>query len=245
MRNSNLLPRLALLALVVPVAGFCTSIQVSSSGGVTVCPLGAGTCPDPNSTSTAAGISPASGTVSGTYNFGYTLTNGDQYQISAAYIASYTTGVSVIFNPTVTYIGTTPAVGVDNISLDLYQNFYDTTGSSWNGTYCEYFPASVAAGGSATANLSFDTNSIGTLSASAGNSSQSKCTGLTFNAAQNASAYLNADYNLTFNFAAGTTKGTSESSVTTAVPEPSTMALSVLGSVSLFYFARRRRRSVN
>jgi hypothetical protein len=241
MRYSNLLPRLALLALVVPLAGFCASFQISGTGTGATC---FGTCPDPNSTSTAAGISPASGTVSGNYTATYTLADGDKYAITAAFNASYTTGIAIVFNPTVTYVGSTPAAAADSISLDLYQNFYDTTGTTWNSppNYCEYFPATVAAGGSATAALSYDGNSIGTLSAGPGTSSQFKCSALSFSAAQNASAYLNADYNVTFNFAAGTTTGTSESSISaTSVPEPSTMALGMLGSGSLLYFARRRR----
>ena len=248
MRYSNLLPRLALLALVVPVTGFCTSFSVSSPSSPTTATFCAGTCPDPNSTATAAGISPASATVSGNYSTTYTLADGDKYAITATYSASYTTGIAILFNPTVTYTGSTPAAAADSISLDLYQNYYDTTGTTWNSppNYCEYFPVSVAAGGSATAALSYDGNSIGTLNAGPGASSQFKCSALSFTAVQNASPYLNADYNVTFNFAAGTTNGTSDSSIsTTAVPEPSTMALGVMGSSALFYFARRRRRSVN
>lgn len=243
------IPRLALLALLLPVAGFGTSIQVSSLAGATVCETSGGTCPDPNSTLTAVGISPAGASTSGSFSFAYYVSNQDSFKISGTYSASYSTGTLILFNPTVTYIGNNGntlanAVGADSISLDLYQNFYDTTGTSWNGTVCEYFPAAVATGGTESANLSFDGQSVGTLTAGAGSSAQSKCSALSYSAAQNASAYLNGDYNITFNFAAGTTPGTSSSSVSpSSVPEPSTAALGLLGSFSLLYFARRSRRS--
>jgi hypothetical protein len=245
MRYSNLLPRLALLALVVPVAGFCASLQISStSGGTTICETGIGTCGAQDTIPTSVGISPAPSSTSGSFSYLYT-TNGDNYTVTGNYSASYTTGVVIFFNPTVAYSGNNgTTTTTDNITLDLYQDFYDNTGSSWSGSYCEYYPASIAANGSGSAALSYDGSSIGTLSASPGSSFQSKCTTLNPTAANN--NYLNADFKVSFTFAPGAITGSTETSLSgSAVPEPSTMALSVIGTGSLFYFARRRRRSVN
>jgi hypothetical protein len=232
--------RYALLALIVPVAAYSTAIKASGTTGPTICEVGS--CPDPNSTATSVGISPAAPATAGSINFTYMFANGDQFKVTGIYDANYKTGVFIEFAPVITYIGNNgnaaaPSAGIDTLSLDLLQNFYDNSGGVWSSppSYCEHVNLNVG-GTSASGTLSFDGQSIGTLSAGPGISVQNACANLSFNAAQDASAYLNGDYNITATFANGTTPGTITSSPT---PEPSTVAFTLLSG--LFLISARSR----
>ncbi len=218
--------RLALLALALPIAGFSTALQASGNGGsVTICEFGAA-CPDPFSTTTAVGISPSPIANSGTYSFVYTFADLDQYTVTGTWSADYTTGTDVIFNPTVTYLGyngntSHASVGNDTLTLDLYQNFYDNTPGTWSGppAACEYFGVTVAPNSSATADLSYGGQQIGTLTAGPGTSNQSLCTVLTIPPPTGTAPFLASDFDMTFTFADNTAPNTT--TTVFAIPEPS------------------------
>ena len=235
-KTSLSLSRLALLALSLPVAGFCTAIQIAgTSGGTTVCVLG--TRPDPNATSTAVGVSPAGASTSGTLNYTYQFADGDDYSIKGIYSASYSTvtGLKVEFSPIITYTGnngntSAASAGADILTLNLFQNFYDSNPGVWSSPppYCEQFGATIATGNTASGDLMFDGQGIGVLSQGPGTKSQTACAGLQFTAAQDASSYLNGDFDEVFTFAKSTAAGTVTS--VTPTPEPTTLGLGLLGS---------------
>ena len=125
--NLNLFSQLALLALALPAASFCTTVQaLGTTGGPTTCEVGA-SCPEADSTGTAIGIPPASLTATGNYNFTYTFTNGDVYSVIGSFSNSYATATDVNFVPNVTFVGNGAshgvAAGADILSLTMFQSF--------------------------------------------------------------------------------------------------------------------------
>jgi hypothetical protein len=236
--------RLALLALALPIAGFSTALQASGNGGsTTVCEFGVA-CPDPFNTATAVGISPSPISNSGSFNFVYTFADLDQYTVTGTWSANYINSTYVIFNPTVTYLGyngdtTHASVGTDTLTLDLYQNFYDNTPGTWSGppAACEYFGVTVAPNSSATADLSYGGQQIGTLSAGPGTTNQSLCTVLTIPPPTGTAPFLASDFDMTFTFPGSTAPGTQ----TSLAPEPTTATLGLLGIGSALLLTARRK----
>lgn len=202
--------RFALIALALPVAGFCTAIQALGTVGPTICEVGS--CPQPDTQAASLGVGQSS---SGSFDFVYAFTNGDQYLVAGTYSNSYgNSGSHLSLLPNVTYLGNggnthAASAGLDVLSLNMLQNFYDPETSPWDGTACEYFPVTLPANTSASATLSFGGLPIGTLTAGPGYSDQSDCNYLAFSAAQNASDYLDSAYNLTFTFGSGISPNTS------------------------------------
>src|SRR5450631_1438110 len=76
--------RFGVVALSIPVAGFCTAIQAIGTVGPTVCEVG--TCPVPDTHATSLGLNQSS---SGSFDFVYTFTNGDQFLVGGTYSNSY------------------------------------------------------------------------------------------------------------------------------------------------------------
>ena len=216
--------KLALAALIIPLAGFSAAIQANGTCEV-------GNCASPDS----VGIGQVS---AGSFNFNITV-GTDLYNVKGVYANAYPPQILGFF-PTVTYIGATPSTAADSISLIMFQNFYDVETSPWDGKYCESFPAVVAAGGSATDTTSFDGNSVATLTAGPGTSTQSACKNIAFTTAQNASDYMDAQIALTFNFA----KGTSPNAlIASPSPEPAQTIPAVIGLASLLFLKLRKSRS--
>jgi|HubBroStandDraft_5_1064220.scaffolds.fasta_scaffold127075_1 hypothetical protein len=75
------------------------------------------------------------------YSFEYTMADGDAYQISGEYAASFDGGgTSIYVEPTVVYKGAAPAVSSDSITFDLLQNYFDDSPGTWDGEYTETIP---------------------------------------------------------------------------------------------------------
>jgi len=232
--------RLGVVALAIPVAGYCTAIQAIGTVGTTVCEVGI--CPVANTQATSLGLNESS---SGTFNFEYTFTNGDEYMVSLTYSNSYDdNGSHLEFLPDVTYVGNNgntkaASAGIDILSLIMLENFYDPEVSPWDGNACEHFPVTLPANTAASATLSYGGLPIGTLTAAGpGYTNQSACNYLAFSNAQNNSDYLDSAYNLTFTFGGGIAPNTT----IIAAPEPSALfpaGAAFLGG--LFLISRKRK----
>jgi hypothetical protein len=220
--------RTAILAIAVPAIGLSDSVDLN---GATVVFNG--------STGPTA------------FNQVITFADGDVFDVSGTYFASYNSnGTSILFQPTVTYIGTSPSVANDVISVDLIQQFFDPRPGTWDGLYTESIPVNilgaVGAGSSLSSQLSYSstgepteqsvngpsplTGSSGVLSASA------NLSGLTGD-------FLIGDYELTFNLNAGSAPN-SGISTDAAVPEPSEMLPAILSLAGVLYAACRHRRGL-
>lgn len=172
--------------------------------------------------------------------------NGDPYLISGAYAASYTTAGGTVLNLTLnaTYVGDGPSTGTDVLTLDLLQNFFNTTVGTWNGPYSESVPVNifgnVGAGTSSTAQLLVDGQSIGALGPFGPGSSLGQATttlsGLTGDT-------LTEDFNFVFTFEPGTAPGAgSVVSATPSVPEPSTLLMFGFGLAAVVTATKARRK---
>jgi hypothetical protein len=172
--------------------------------------------------------------------------NGDSYNISGTYSASYgAAGTFIAIYPTVTYTGASPTAQVDSITLALTQPYFDNSPGTWDGAYTESIPftigGTVGAGTSATGQLFYDGQGLGLVTANGAGSffttNTANLTGLTGDT-------LTADYDFTFNFGAGTNAGGVINSV--ATPEPAEVLPVGLGLAGfLFMIARRRRNGLN
>jgi hypothetical protein len=227
--QSKLYSRLALLAFTLPLSGFCANLGTSISANGT-CEYG-GTCPQADTPTTAVGVGQSS---SDSFTFFYTFADGDKYKITGSYF-NYYPPQELAFLPNVVYDGTTPSAGADSLSLIMYQAFYDTHVSPWDGNYCETVaPFSIPSGDSVSGIVTFDGNAG--LGSQPGNSSK-HCAPLSFTALQNGSDYMDTAYDLTFNFAAGSAPG----SGIVSTPEPAQTIPAALSLIGLLAFVRARK----
>lgn len=216
---TNKLLRVASLALALPILGTCAAVQVNA-----VCYVG--NCDSPDS----IGVGQTS---AGSFNFNYSFADGDLYSVTGTYSNSYP-GIHTSFQPTVTYLSNdgnifTPSVQTDVLSLVMSQNFYDPTGSSWAGTYCQDIPLAVTSLARANGNTYFDGNGIGFITQEGpGSSNQSHCAYFPFTASQNASPTMVTQTLLDFTFLGGNIAPASISSVTP--PPPSAAPLTLLAT---------------
>jgi PEP-CTERM motif-containing protein len=251
-RSYSPLSRIAILALALPIASFATSVQAIGTVGPTICEVG--TCPDPDTIASSLGVGQSS---SGTFSFLYTFTNGDQYQVNGDYSNSYGNNgsqVSFLAAPasSVIYVGnngnsSTKSAGTDVLSLVMFENFYDPSPGVWDGNACGHYFITLPNNVSATEDLSFGEASLGgplsvgstTFNSPGFNGVTTVCSDLTFSAAQNASDFLDSQYNITLTFGSGITPGTQ---VTSNTPEPATLFsfLSGLAALALGTAARKR-----
>ena len=175
------------------------------------------------------------------------VVNGDPFSVSWVYTASYNSnGTALFVNPTATYIGGSPLTNNDVITFNFFQNYFDSSPGSWDGTFGETVPLMMAGGfggGSMISGQLFYTTDAGsrpgtglglvTLShpGSTTGVNSANLTGLT-------GTTLEAEYEFTFDFGAGTVSGASESSPT---PEPvETLPVGIALAVSIWYVARRQ-----
>jgi len=210
--------RTALLALAIPAIGLPASVNLT---GPTV------------------GFNSAYDATS--FNHVITFGNGDVFDVTGNYYATYTaTGGTVThINPTVVYAGSSPSVGNDSISVILTQQYFDSTPGNWDGHYTSTTPVKfsgvVGPGSSVTAEVFYDGQSLGALTGSSGVLNSAKdLTGLNGNTLTNV-------YDITFNIDAGTQPGASLSSST--VPEPAAALPVGLGLAGVLYAVARRKKS--
>jgi hypothetical protein len=209
--------------------------HAAESEDITVNSICEGTCP-------SVPLSNGQST-SGTFNFNYTFGDGDTYNISGSYGASYSTadGSTIAVTPVFTYIGTNPSVGADTLNFDLFQDYFDTTPGSWAGTYYESGQLILTAPGTASAQLLYDAVSVGLVTQNGpGIKDFSNSANLDFGADDTADT-LSADYDFVFDFSAGTTTGEGGSAPSiAAIPEPAMMVPCGLCLVLVACCMRRR-----
>ena len=209
--------RVVSLAAALPLLGACAAIQVNA-----VCYVG--NCDSPDS----IGVGQTS---AGTFNFNYSFADGDLYSVTGNYSNSYP-GIHTLFQPTVTYLSNngnmfTPSVQTDVLSLVMSQNFFDPTGSSWDGQYCQDIPLVVTSLARANGNTFFDGNGIGYITTEGpASTNQSLCANLAFTADQNASSTLATQTLLDFTFLGGNIAPASISSGGPSNPAAAPLTLS-------------------
>jgi len=182
---------------------------------------------------------------SGSFNFDYTFGDGDEYNLSGQYGASYSSvnGSTILFDPVATYIGSVNTTTLDTLTVDMLQSYFDNSSGSWAGNYTETIPIQLSnkagSGSTVTAQLLYDGDSVGLAGpySPGANLVFTETTALNFGTANDNAPTLSADYNFVFNFAAGTQPGASISST----PEPAMMVPCGLCLALLVYFLRRSR----
>ena len=134
---SKLFLRTAILALAVPFIGLPASIGVGADHARGSCwptrprravaPLAV---PTILLNGTTVNFNGSNGPTS--FNQVVTLPSGDVFDVSGSYSASYnSSGTNISFNPTVTYVGSSPSVANDVISVGLVQSFFDNRPGTW------------------------------------------------------------------------------------------------------------------
>ncbi len=203
-----------------------------------------GTCPPPTGTSDAiqlgGSISPTAG--SDNLVFGDT----DTYSVSWTYSASFTSGTAISVDPIVTYTGSSPSVGNDVVTFDLYQSYYDSGPGTWDGLYTETIPlnmsGNVGAGSTVSGELFYYTDEDPTpqglgLAGPFGPGSNTGTSSATLTGLDGDN--LVAEFEFTYDFEAGTIPGAGASST----PEPAQalpLGLALLGIAGYRVAARRR-----
>lgn len=179
----------------------------------------------------------------GPFNFNVGFGDGDTYNVSGTYAASYSTanGSTIYFDPVVTYTGSVASVGNDTINISMIQSYYDTTCCTWAGEYTESVPlflsSDAGAGSSISAQLLYDGVSVGLIGPySAGTYLVSQSSDLDFGDLDT-SPTLTAEYDFTVQFDEGTLPDAGAASSST--PEPIMTIPCGLGLV-LIGLARRR-----
>jgi len=182
--------------------------------------------------------------VSSPFNFSFTFGNGDSYDISGTYAASYsiTAGSTISVDPVVTYTGSAPSAGTDTINFSLLQDYFDAACCTWAGDYTESVPLTLSSlagpGSTVSGELLYDGQSVGLVGPfGPGSYSVTKTTTLDFGALNNADT-LSAAFNFQFVFGAGTLPDASAASTT---PEPAGLILSGIGLLSLIGLRRQIR----
>lgn len=224
------------LTLLTPLAIQAGAISINSTCEV-------GNCTDVGSIGNGQ-------STNGSFNFDYMFGDGDTYDISGTYGATYSTigGSTISIDPTVTYIGTDPTAGTDTIVFDFYQDYFDPSCCTWAGTYTESVPLEASgnfgAGSRMSGDLFYDGKGVGRVGPfpAPGAYFVTESNNLDFGK-DNTIATLSADYNFHFRFGKGTDPGADESASPT--PEPATFLLcgSVLVLGSMFLIRRNKARS--
>jgi hypothetical protein len=194
------------------------------------CPVGPG----------SAGALTSGESASGGETYELTLTDGDRYSVAWIYSNAFYSGVLIIDEPVVTYIGTSPSAGNDVIDFDMFQTFYSPGSAiNWSGPYDEsiplYLSSGVGSGSSISGFAEFDGNPLPTFT--------QRELGYTLG---ERSAYLNgltgntltAGYELTFDFGVGTVDGAFGDGLypgTSPIPEPNE-ALPLAAGLALIGF---------
>jgi hypothetical protein len=224
------------LSLAAPIAMRAEAVSVNS-----VCVVG--DCATPDSLGNGE-------STSGTFSVNLTFGDGDSYNISGNYGASYSTvgGSTIAINPIATYTGTAPSLGADTITLNGLQNYFDPSCCTWAGTYTESVPlvgtGSFGAGSLMSGELFYDLIGVGPVGplAAPGSYLETKSASLDFGALDTSDT-LAADFQFNFTFGAGTLNGAAEGASST--PEPASFVLCGLGLLAMTWGVYRRNRSIS
>jgi hypothetical protein len=226
------------LSLAAPIAMQAEAVSVN-----TVCIVGTN-CAAPDSLGDGQ-------STSGTFNVNLDFADGDTYNVSGSYGASYSTlnGSTISINPVVTYTGVAPSHGTDTIHIDALQNYFDPSCCTWAGAYTESVPlvaqGSFGAGSQMSAQLFYDLIGVGQVGplAAPGSYLITKTSNLDFGALDTSDT-LAADFEFDFTFAQGTLPGAGENA-STATPEPASLVLCGLGMLAMTWGAYRRNRYIS
>jgi hypothetical protein len=224
--------KIAALALAVPILALPASISI---GGI--CEVNCTAAANPSLTDGQS--------VSGSVDVAFSI-GGDNYLLTGGYGASYSSanGSTILFTPTLAYTGSAPSKTADSIVVDLFQNYYDSSPGNYDGTYTETIPLTVGANATASAELFYGSGSPTTnrqglgLVGPYGPGSYSVVKTAVLTGLDDPT--LSADYQFTFDFAAGTPPGSGSTSPST-VPEPSQTVPAAIGLGGLALLATRRR----
>ena len=184
---------------------------------------------------------------SGTFTVNLTFGDGDSYNLTGSYGASYSTvnGSTISINPIVTYTGAAPSLGTDTIHLAALQNYFDPSCCTWAGTYTESVPlvatGGFGAGSQMSGQLFYDLVGVGLVGpyAAPGSYFQTKSANLDFGALDTSDT-LAAEFDFDFTFGQGTLPGAAEGASST--PEPASFVLCGLGLLALTGGVYRRNR---
>ena len=215
----------AALALALPALGLCDAVEINGT-----CVSGSCTTPDAIS---------YPGSSSGSNSTNITV-NGDTFNVLTSFSATFNgSGTSMTADPTVTYTGSSPLTNTDAITINFFQRFYyPGTSVTWNGTYNENFPFTVATDTTAAAELFIDGQGIGAVGpygpGSYNVSKSANLSGLNGN-------YLTYDFQYTFDFNPGAAPGTTVSS--TPEPAQTIPVASAIVGCGLFGLIRRRKQA--
>lgn len=223
-------------SLAAPFAMRAEAVSVNS-----VCEVG--NCATPDSLSNGQ-------STSGTFNVNLTFGDGDSYNLTGNYAASYSTlnGSTIAINPIVTYKGSAPSLGTDTIQLSALQNYFDPSCCTWAGTYTESVPLVAGgvfgAGSQMSGQLFYDLVGLGQVGpfAAPGSYFQTRSANLDFGALDTSDT-LAADFDFDFTFGAGTSPGAVEGASST--PEPASFVLCGLGLLAITSGVYRRNRSTS
>ncbi len=222
-RKSAALPVAFLLA--VPFTAHSAAVSVN------------GTCVTASSCSSPTTISYGQ-TVSGTIPYTLTLADGDQYGISVVYAASYgASGSLLTVDPTVSYVGSSPTVAADVISVNFYQSIFDNSPGTFDGTYTETVPLVVPANVEAYGQLFVDGQGLPLLGPYTNGSYDPTASQALTGLDGDTLAY---QYNFTFQFSAGVSSGTTTSSPSTLTPEPTQTIPAALALAGFALIYRRK-----
>ena len=100
------------LSLAAPFAMRAEAVSVNS-----VCEVG--NCASPDSLGNGQ-------STSGSFNVNLTFGDGDSYNLTGSYAASYSTldGSTIAINPVVVYTGVAPSLGTDTIQVAALQKYF-------------------------------------------------------------------------------------------------------------------------
>jgi hypothetical protein len=184
----------------------------------------------------------------GTTPFSFTVSvNDDPYLMSGTYAASYTSAAGTILNLTLnaTYTGDGPTSVTDILTLDLLQNFFNSSVGNWDGVYSESVPVNifgdVGDGTNATAQFLVDGQSVGSIGPFGPGSNLGQASK---NLSELGGNTLTQDFNFVFTFEPGTDPGAGSvvSATPNVVPEPSSLLLFGFGLASVLTATRARRK---
>lgn len=225
--SKGFLAKVSFLTLALPV--FASSAILTGLAVNRACE--SGNC---NPSDLAANALTLGDSTTGTYDITITLPDSDTYNIKGSYANSFLKGTFLGFYPTVTYVGSSPSVASDTITLDMLQDFYSPGAANWDGAYNEKIPFNFPGRESGTGQVSYDGQSVGLLGpAGRGSTTFTQTTtlsGLT-------GPTLISDFMLNFTFDRLAVNGDFASSPT---PEPAQTIPAALGLIGLFLFKARR-----
>jgi hypothetical protein len=207
--------------LLAPGLGLASSIVLNNGTPGAVCE--AGSCP--------VDTLSAGGSASGIFSFTYKASDGDWYAITGNYSAANPASgdTSIVFNADAAYegyegINSTVSQGADTFTIDDLQNYdlssstYYTTYGTLNGYYTEDTSSGVIGGPTGSswqAELFYNGQALGVLGPFTGPGYASNGSGTALTGFGSATT-LDADFQFTYDFAAGTPAG----SGFTSTPEP-------------------------